>query len=411
MADEFLRKRFNLGWLINLRRMFIFLFLSVIAYKAWPELSPDTYQSFNLFVRLLVYPDAFTLAVNTFLKGFQIHPILRVVELAVIAAAICKLIFRGYIRAFLRVNSIVMLTLATLWIYLILFASINITHYPIWGDFLVFFSYSPLFIYLYPFGFENAAIAYAVLIVLAVCYVFTKILSGAAITDGERLDRDEMEDLGIEEVMSHISFIRKIFLPRPRFYVTDSFEQNAYCAGRNIVIAMDIFDEGIEVAQGVIAHELGHYYHYDSASRMICNTCVNTVALPIMAASAVLRILSQIPFLGILAAVSSIMIGILGVFTGLIFNIINMIFYWIDGRWAERSADLFAVDLGFGFGNFMFLAKYAEGFSLKAFISGFFDVHPGTKSRCRYIRKRIIRNWGEDYWDGLVSSYSMEGCA
>ena len=411
MADGFPRKRFNLGWLINLRRMFIFLFLAVIAYKAWPDLSPSTYGRFNLFIRLLFYPDAFRLAVQSYLKGFQIHPILRIVELAVIAAAIWKLIFRGYIRAFLRVNSVVMLTLATLWIYLILFTFIDIRQYPIWGDLLVFFSYSPLCIYLYPFGFENATVVYVVLMVLVVCYVFTKILSGAAVSDGERLDRDEMEKLGIEDVMSHISFIRKISLRRPRFYVTDSFEQNAYCAGRNIAIAMDIFNEGIEAAQGVIAHELGHYYHYDSASRMICNTCINTVALPITAVSAVLRVLSHIPFLGILAVVSSIMIGILGVFTGLVFNIINMVFYWIDGKWAERSADLFAVDLGFGFGNFMFLSKYADRFSLKVFISGFFDVHPGTRSRCRYIRKRIIRNWGEDYWDGLVSSYAMEGCA
>lgn len=63
MADDFPRKRFNLGWLINLRRIFIFLFLAIIAYRAWTELSPETYKSFNLFIRLLFYPDAFRLAV------------------------------------------------------------------------------------------------------------------------------------------------------------------------------------------------------------------------------------------------------------------------------------------------------------------------------------------------------------
>ena len=171
MSDDFPRKRFNLGWLINLRRMFIFLFLAIIAYTAWPELSPSTYGRFNLFIRLLIYPDAFRLAVQSFLEGFRIHPILRVIELAVIAVAIWKLVFRGYIRAFLRVNSVVMLTLATMWIYLILFVSIDIRQYPIWGDFLVFFSYSPLCIYLYPFGFENTAVTYTVLMVLVTCYV------------------------------------------------------------------------------------------------------------------------------------------------------------------------------------------------------------------------------------------------
>ena len=191
--------------------------------------------------------------------------------------------------------------------------------------------------------------------------------------------------------MSRVNPIRKLFLPHPRFYVTDSFSQNAYSSGRNVVIALDIFDEGIEVAQGVIAHELGHYYHYDTDARMICNVAVNTVAFPLMLVTFALRILSYIPFLGKVAGLYSIMISIFGAITGFVLNIINMLFYWIDGKWAERSADMFSVDLGFGFGNYLFLSKYANGLSLKAFISGFLDVHPGIRSRCRYIKKRIIK--------------------
>lgn len=72
---------------------------------------------------------------------------------------------------------------------------------------------------------------------------------------------------------------------------------------------------------------------------------------------------------------------------------------------------MFSVDLGFGFGNYLFLSKFANRFSLKAFISGFLDVHPGIRSRCRYIKKRIIKYWGEDYWEELVSSYVVDDCA
>ena len=66
---------------------------------------------------------------------------------------------------------------------------------------------------------------------------------------------------------------------------------------------------------------------------------------------------------------------------------------------------MFSVDLGYGFGNYLFLSKYTEGFSLRTLVSGFFDVHPGIRSRCRYIRKRIIRYYGEDYWDSCVAIY------
>lgn len=262
-----------------------------------------------------------------------------------------------------------------------------------------------MLVYLYPFGVDTAMKIYAVAAVLIVCYLFTVLFYGSATKEGQRLDRDDMAKLGIDDVMSRVNPIRKLFLPHPRFYVTDSFSQNAYSSGRNVVIALDIFDEGIEVAQGVIAHELGHYYHYDTDARMICNVAVNTVAFPLMLVTFALRILSYIPFLGKVAGLYSIMISIFGAITGFVLNIINMLFYWIDGKWAERSADMFSVDLGFGFGNYLFLSKYANGLSLKAFISGFLDVHPGIRSRCRYIKKRIIKYWGENYWDSLVAAY------
>ena len=52
-----------------------------------------------------------------------------------------------------------------------------------------------------------------------------------------------------------------------------------------------------------------------------------------------------------------------------------------------------------------FLSKYTEGVSLRALVSGFLDVHPGIRSRCRYIRKRIITYYGEDYWGSCVAVY------
>ena len=400
------KKRFSiLGFLSKLRNICILFLVVFVAYTAWPSLHFDSYFRFRLILDLVFSKEAFAIILNGLKEGFRFHPIARSVELLVLAVVIWKLVFRAKIRTFLRVKSIVMLTLASIWIYLILFEALKIDEKQIWSEILVFYGFSPLFVWLYPLGMDVAMKTYIIMATLIICYIATVIFYGSSVREGQRLDWDEMEELGINEVMSRVNPLRMIFLPRPRFYVTDSFSQNAYSSGRNIVIALDIFDEGIEVAQGVIAHELGHYYHYDTDAALVCNVAINTVTFPLMIVTFVARILSYIPLLGIAAGLYGILLTVFGAITGIIFNLINMIFYWIDGKWAERSADMFSVDLGYGFGNYLFLSKYTDGFSLRALISGFLDVHPGLRSRCRYIRKRIIRNYGEDYWDSCVAVY------
>ena len=93
----------------------------------------DSYHCFRECLLIIASSDMFHIAVNNFKEGFPIHPIARFVELFVLIVAIWKLVFRGKIRAFLRVNSIVMLFLACLWIHTILFSVIDIKPYPIWN--------------------------------------------------------------------------------------------------------------------------------------------------------------------------------------------------------------------------------------------------------------------------------------
>ena len=404
--EEMPRKRFSLiGLLSKIRNLCFLILLVILVFTAWPSLHNESYMCFRLIVGLIFNKEIFSLVVSSFIEGFNLQPIARSIELLVLVVCVWKLIFRGKILAFLRIKSIVMLSLASYWLYLILFYGLNITTLPIWDEYASFFIYSPMFCWLYPLGLDVAMRVYTVIIILIACYLATVIFYGSSVTEGQRLDRDEMEELGINDVMRRVNPIRKLFLPRPRFYVTDTFSQNAYSSGRNIVIALDVFDEGIEVAQGVIAHELGHYYHYDTDASLICNVAINTVTFPLMIVTFIARILSHIPFLGIAAGLYGLLLSIFGAITGIIFNLINLIFYWIDGKWAERSADMFGVDLGYGFGNYLFLSKYTAGFSLRALISGFLDVHPGTRSRSRYIKKRIIRYFGKDYWDSCVAIY------
>lgn len=399
-------KRFSfLVLLSKIRNLCSLLLIVFISISAWPNIHYDSYLRFRLIAGLIFNKEVFAIIVDSFIEGLRIQPIARCVELLMLAVAVWKLVLRGKILAFLRVKSIVMLALSSSWIYLILFQAIKITSLPVWSDYASFFIYSPMFCWLYPLGLAMAMKVYVVIIVLIVCYMVTAIFYGPSVREGQRLDRDDMEELGINDVLRRVNPVRKLFLPRPRFYVTDSFSQNAYSSGRNIVIALDVFDEGIEVEQGVIAHELGHYYHYDTDASLICNVAINTVLFPLMIVTFITKILSHIPLLGIAAGLYGLLLSVFGAITGIIFNLINLIFYWIDGKWAERSADLFGLDLGYGFGNYLFLSKYTEGFSLRAFVSGLLDVHPGIRSRCRYIKNRIIRYYGKDYWDSCVAIY------
>lgn len=403
---EMPRKRFSfLCFLSKIRKLCILVFVVSFAYSAWPSIHYDSYLRFQLMLGLIFNKEAFQIVVEDVREGFNYHPIGRSLELIVLAVAIWKLIFRWKILAFLRVKSIVMLVLASFWLYLILFKAIRIAETPLWGRVIAFYTYSPFLVWLYPLGLDMAMKTYVIMAAFIVCYLATVIYYGSSVREGQRLDYEEMEELGINDVLRRVNPIRMLFLPRPRFYVTDSFSQNAYSSGRNIVIALDVFDEGIEVAQGVIAHELGHYYHYDTDASMICNVAINTVTFPLMLVTFIARILSHIPLLGLAAGLYGLLIAVFGAITGILFNFINLVFYWIDGKWAERRADKFSVDLGYGFGNYLFLSKYTDGFSLKSLISGFLDVHPGIRSRCRYIRKRIIRYCGEDYWDSCVAVY------
>ena len=314
-------KRFSIiGLLSKIRNICILVLVVSLAYTTWPSIHYDSYLRFRLILGFIFNREAIAFIVESIKTGFNYHPIGRVIELLVIAVAVWKLIFKGKLLAFLRVKSIVMLTLASYWLYLILFEAIRLEQTPLWGRIIEFYTYSPFLTWLYPLGLETALKTYVIMSALVVCYLATVIYCGTSEREGERLDRDELEELGINDVLRRVNPIKKLFLPRPRFYATDSFSQNAYSSGRNIVIALDVLDEGIEVAQGVIAHELGHYYHYDTDASLICNVAINTVTFPLMIVTFIARILSHIPLLGIAAGLYGLLLTVFGAITGIMAN-------------------------------------------------------------------------------------------
>ena len=105
------------GLLSKVRNLCILVLVILLAYTAWPSIQYDSYLRFRLILDFIFNREAIAFIVESIKTGFNYHPIGRSVELLVIAVAIWKLIFKGKILAFLRVKSIVMLALASFWLY------------------------------------------------------------------------------------------------------------------------------------------------------------------------------------------------------------------------------------------------------------------------------------------------------
>ncbi len=212
--NEIPKKRFSLlGLLSKIRNACFLILLIIVVFAVWPAFHNESYQCFWLIVGLIFNREIFSLVVSSFTEGFELQPVARSMELLALVTCIWKLIFRGKLLAFLRIKSIVMLTLASCWIYLILFYALNITDLQIWSNYASFFIYSPMFCWLYPLGLNVAMKVYAVIIILIVCYLATVIFYGSSVREGQKLVRDDMEELGINDVMRRVNPIKKLFLP------------------------------------------------------------------------------------------------------------------------------------------------------------------------------------------------------
>lgn len=150
---EFPRKRFSfIGLLSKIRNLCILVLVISLAYTAWPSIHYNSYLRFRLILGLIFNKEVLVFITESIRTGFSYNPIGRAIELLVIAVAIWKLVFKGKLLAFLRVKSIMMLALASFWLYLIIFEAFRIEETPLWGRIIAFYTYSPFIAWLYPLG-------------------------------------------------------------------------------------------------------------------------------------------------------------------------------------------------------------------------------------------------------------------
>lgn len=399
--------RANMGLAIRIGLTVIVL---TVAYLEWPKLHDSCYQTFWLMLYYLSDIEVWMVAANNVRIGLATYPVTSIIELAVITVTVWKFIRNGYIVALFRLKVIAMVVLSGIVVWFLYFKLLGIQEFGFYIRYIedILFARSSLKILLYPIGYDNALFVYSMLIIYLVGYLVVK--AGMIIMywkdPRDRLSADELEELGIAEVIMAVNPIRRTILPRPRFYVDSTEGDGAHCEGRNIVIGTGIINNGIETIQGVVAHELGHYYHYDIAANMVTTIAVGAILLALNLGALVAQIVgiffSLIPgfITSIVVSFASLIVAMAMKVGTVITYLITLAFWLIDGKWAERAADIFAVNIGFGEGLYLYLFdidKRNPPFRLADLI----DVHPLTPSRLRYVRRRIKTVWGNDTWEDV----------
>ena len=383
----------------------------IFAWHKWPEIHFESYEICWVMEAYLSRPDTWRAAIKVVGYGLIYTPVSSGIELAVILIVLWKFIRNGYIVSFFRPRVIAMILLSSAVIWLIYFELIDIRSFNLYKKYIdgILFSGSPFQVLLFPLGKSNALFIYTLLIIYLVGYLGFKIklLICDQKSPLDRFTKEELEVLGINEVMESISPLRRMLLPRPRFYFNKDIGENAYCSLRDIVIGEDLLKYGREVIQGLVAHELGHYYHYDISSNAAAQIATSSVFLAIdlvaIPIQLVCILLSKIPLISILIGIPSNIIIYASVkLSALLILIIVKLFWLIDGRWAERAADIFAVNIGFGEGVYLFLYEMSLKYN-KVSLAELLDEHPLTKTRLRYILRRIRTVWGKEEADDIKS--------
>ncbi len=387
-------------------RVTLVLCILVLAFLVWPEAHAVSYGKFRLQMAWLSQPELYTelLPLTFSLRWAEGNRLFLVIELVVIVLAIWKIFIRFAWIAFIRARSLFMICVSSYWIWIWLYDILNIDKAGWWEKWTVFYESNWLFAREMFLPIWNDSIMMQVVPVLGVYLALYLLTKGNSIIGGEglRLNKKQLEEYRLYDVMKKARGWR-VFFATPRIYITDRFQHHGYCSGNVIVLATDLLNDET-VSQGVLAHELGHFYHHDCAVDFICRTCLNAFLFPVTTLAFLMKPLARIPIFGVFAVMTALITQIAIACYAFVMGILNKMFYWVDGRWAERRADIFAVDIGYGIGLYIFFLNESSSSWFERLI----DVHPNSKKRRAYIKQRIIDNWGEKYWQSLQVKYGLK---
>ena len=281
----------------------------------------------------------------------------------------------------------------------ITFAVFGLGKTEIWNKFLHLIRFrASTYFYSYVFYFNEAL--YAKFLFLCAFYLIAYIATLINVryyrsilfssTRYSDITDEGMEYLGLNKVLNDARKFSGYFQKKVEFKVEEVKGRNAFNYDNLIVFEKGFIEEFNEDEkqrlQGVIAHELGHFANKDTTMHMIVKVCINAILLPMNFIALLCNLISLLPLGWIVGLLGTIGITIIRFITKIYEKIDDKILYLFGGRRAERRADYFAVDIGYGEGLLEEMEDYK---SYKRTFVELFDVHPSAKTRCKYILKRI----------------------
>lgn len=390
--EKIKKRRLNGGLIEKTYRNILVVTALLFMLYAWPQLHLESWILAGELLAFWFSVATWKYYFNFAIHQFKNHPILIPVELLILLLLVKNFFIRGQFLLLFKPRVWVFMVGSILWLNFLYNANEHLSTKIYTFLFNKFYYYS-LFVYLLQ-PLKNPELVMKMFIlglVYLMSIVFTRGTSHIYMPMLQ-LSEEELKDLGLNEVMDKVNPIRKIFRPVPRVYYTSYIVTNAFAYKKGICIAKDLLLGDRLQLQSLFAHELGHYYHYDIDSSNWCLICMNTFFLPTNIMLIILSIIMKIPYLNFFAFIPTFLFAIYIKIAGLLLNIIALILYFIDGRYMEKQADLFSVDIGYGYGNCLFLKSLI---GCIPFFYSLIDVHLPMKTRCKYIKKRIIYNWGK----------------
>lgn len=356
------------------------------------------------YYSIILSPNALKL---NFLFFYGQNQGIAIAEAVLLVFIFWQLILKGKILSFFRITPVLMILLSWYCLDSLLYELLCIQNTEKFQEYCSFMnSITPLSLYIFFIGKMDVMInAIPILSLYILAYIFMKIpTSGFRMYMPRSYTKTVMEIYDLKKMINSFSSIpRAVFYPRVRFKTQYNYN-NAYCLGNKIVLGTPFCEYPAAVVHGIIAHELGHFYHRDGATMMINLVCLQAIMLPLNIIQRVFNLINAllyiVPFLRIFIFIP-LMYQVSTFIVQVILKCFYKILYWLGGRRSERRADLFAVDNGFGIGLYAFLKKSMSG------TYDLFDEHPSNTHRLEYIEKRVRENWGKEYLEKFLEEVDL----
>lgn len=200
----------------------------------------------------------------------------------------------------------------------------------------------------------------------------------------------------LENIMDAISQRNGMDRSRFNLYVSNADMYNAFAIGHNnICVTRKMLNAfpALEIA-GVLAHEIGHIVHKDTAYgiSVYAFSWVGQLTIQIyLWIARVLQIFLFIPLLNIAVMIFIFVINLQIVLFSFLLGLPLQLATFFDSRQREYSADRYACEIGLGEALYSALSALSAGEQSLPWQTRLLSTHPATRKRLERIQRYLAR--------------------